>query len=155
MLSATYSITDIKKEFETYGKYGYSTDAEFVTALTNAIGTVERERLIPIMTEGTYDAYALLDKTGLTTLQQNIYYAEIYFAAAEFILLHNRRAKYNRVAMNESRGQGEVSSSMSGATGKSSVAQDYIQRAEFLIAAGGFIAPVRLGRRTGIYDYTG
>jgi hypothetical protein len=154
MLSATNTITDMKIELQTYDVYGYSTDNLFVTALTEAVATARRERMIPIMGEGDYTALTALDKTGLTEDQTNIYYAEIYYSIAEYVLSQDRKDKFMRRGTTESRSGANNSYSItSGFSGKNAVASEYISKGDACISAGGYDSGKRLIPRTSIHAY--
>lgn len=154
MLSSTYTITDIKKELQTYDVYGYDSDALFITALTESVATARRERMIPAMTEGDYDALEAFDRTGLTESQTNTYYAEIYYSIAEFVLLQDRKDKYMRRGTTESRtGANNSYSITSGFSGKSAVASEYISKGDACLGAGGYDTDKRIFPRTSIHAY--
>ena len=153
MLSSTYEIEDMKKELEPYNIYDYKEETKFQTDLEYAIDTAKFERMEPVIGEDQYDALEALDKTGLSTTELYVYRAEVYFAIAEFYLLHGRRDKYRRRAARESRTQGDVTFSTLGTIGKEMAANDYIEKAKWSLAEGGydFQQGVRLQRRTSIH----
>lgn len=152
MLSATYTMTDIKNELENYDVYGYENQSEFETNLEFALDIAIRDRIYPIIDETLYDVLADEDKTGLSTQQLYVYWAEIYYAVAEFCLFHARRDKYKRRSARETRTQGDVTYSNIGMTGKEMMAYDYISKGDKSLAEGGYHdVQVRLTRRTSIY----
>jgi hypothetical protein len=152
MLSSSNTITDVKAELQTYDVYGYASDATFITALTAAVATARREQMIPVMGEDEYDALALLDKVSLTEEQTNAYYAEIYFALAEFVMLQDRKDKFMRRGRTESRSGANNSYSItSGFSGKDVVAREYREKANAALAAAGYEPHVRIHVRSSIH----
>ena len=152
MLSTTNTITDMKLELQAYNVYGYSSDLLFVAALTSAVSTARRERMVPVMGISDYNSLASLDKTGLTEAQENVYYAEIYFSLAEFVLSHDRKDKFTRRGQTESRsGSNNSYSITSGFSGKDMVAKEYRDRANRSLAAGGYEPMNRLHPRSSIH----
>ena len=153
MLSSTYEVTDMKVELQTYQVYDYANDAAFVTDLEYAISVAKRVSMIPVIGESYYSTLETLDKTGLSTTELYIYWAEVYYALAEFCFGHARKDKYQRRSANEGRGQGTVSYSNSGATGKEMMAYDFLSKADRSMAESGYTnIPVKITRRTSIYD---
>jgi len=153
MLSETYEIEDMKKELEAFQTYGYDNESKFQEDLEYAIDIAKLERMEPVIGEDTYDALEALDKTGLSTTELYVYRAEVYFSIAEFYLLHGRRDKYRRRAARESRTQGDVTFSTLGTIGKEMAANDYIEKAKWSLAEGGydFQQGARLQRRVSIH----
>jgi len=153
MLSETSSIPDMKKELETYDVYGYDKESDFQNDLEYALEIAEKDRMIPVIGENTYDSLAGQDKSGLSTTQLYVYWAEVYYSLAEFCFLHARRDKYQRRSAREGRTQGDITYTNTGATGKEMIAYDYLTKADKSFSAGGYgYAPGRLTRKTGIYD---
>lgn len=132
----------------TFSKSG---NTEFNAALTEAVSKVERERMIPIMGESSYNTYAALDKDGLSTTQLNVYWAEVYWSVAEFALFLAKKDKFVRGGARESRTQGDVTEGTSGTVGKQLFAEAYIRKAQRYMAEGGYDSGIRLTRRISIH----
>jgi len=106
MLSATYTITDIKTKLRNdYAFFGFATDNAFIAALTDCVDIVKYDDMLPYLSkssvnfpesqtlmvtgiysgEAYYNYIASKNKVGLLLGEQYIYKAEIWFACANFI----------------------------------------------------------------------
>lgn len=150
MLDNTNEITDIKKELQSYSVYGYDTDAEFDDAIEYAIDIAMRERMYPALCSnavdnatnasgaGVYDYYKALGKSGMDDTEINVYYAEVYFAVAEFLLLRDRLDKAARLGYTQTKSEGGVSTTISGYSGKDAVVKEYISKGNYCLGLAGY-----------------
>ncbi len=153
MLSSANEIADIKKELNTYAAYGYATDAAFVSDLTYAITIAANERMIPILGEDEYDALTDLDSSA-NHEEAMTYQAEVYYAVAEFLLLKDRKDKYNRKGQNYHRSNpGGESETISGISGKQDIANEYLTKGDNCLAMGGYMPRRSMMVRSSIHDY--
>jgi hypothetical protein len=151
MIDSTYEIDDIKKELNTFKVYGFDVESDFDTALEYSVGVVMRERMYPIIGDAYYSTLSLVGRDALTTISVNIYWAEVYFAIAEFLLLTDRKAKAAKVSYQENKSMGGVSASGSGYSGKENVAQQYISKAEYLLSLAGYSMQSNIIARSSIH----
>ena len=131
----------------------YSIERMNFEDLELAIDTTKRNRMYIVLGETLYSELEAFDKTGLTTSQSYIYWAEIYYSIAEYYLFLARRDKFARRAARESRTQGDVTYSTYGATGKELSAYDYLAKGNFCMSEAGYGDYIRnrLTRRTSIH----
>src|SRR4030042_143672 len=146
MLSITYSVIDAKKELQTYDVYGYETDDLFDDAIEYAFEQAAMNRMYPIMGIADYDYIATLDKGACNDAQLYIYWADVWYALGEFLLLRSRHEQYNRKGNSESRSQGGISASISGSSGKEKIASEYFQTGDRYMAMYGYDTQCKLVR---------
>ncbi len=86
MLSASYTISDVKARLvNPYSYYGYASDAPFTAALTTIAEDVKLLYFYPKIGQTQYDIIAALNKTGLTTWQIYLYWAEVWTICYMFL----------------------------------------------------------------------
>lgn len=101
MLSATYTIADVKAKLENdYLFYGYTTDLMFSRALQSISEDVMMTYFFPKIGITDYNTIATKNKSSLTELELYLYWAEIYTVCVEF--LKSRTAKEGQLQMNSS-----------------------------------------------------
>jgi len=99
MLSSTYTVADIKLKLENdYSFYGYSSDALFTTGITSIADDVYRIYFIPKVGEDEYNIIKAKNRSGLTEIETNLYWAEVYTVCVEFI--KSRSAKTQQLQTN-------------------------------------------------------
>jgi len=123
----------------------------FEQALSKADVVAERERLVPRISQTTYDTIEALDKTGLTDVQDAIYWGSIYYTVAEFFLQMARDDKYSRHGQNEDRSDGKVTRQSAGMTGHEWAAVDYINKGNSSLSLAGYPVVKVLQRRQTIH----
>jgi hypothetical protein len=143
MLSATYTITDVKAELVNgYAYYGYADDNAFVAQLTRRVADARLIDLIPIITQGFYDSIAAKDKVNLELKETYIYQAEIFFTVARFL-------KKESLIINQSNTGGEesittegysrtITTSSVGTTGKTVMGEYFEKEAIRCLAMAGY-----------------
>jgi hypothetical protein len=100
MLSASYSIIDIKAELrKDYTFFGYDDDACFRSDLTRVIDDVTRRYYIPRIGQTEYDRIAAKNKVSLTVYETDLYWAEVFTVCYEFI---HRRSSEQGMLQNSS-----------------------------------------------------
>jgi hypothetical protein len=86
MLSASYTISDVKSRLSNvYSYYGYASDALFTAAIVNMANDVMVLYFYPKIGQTEYDRIALLNKTGLTTWETYLYWAEVWTICYNFL----------------------------------------------------------------------
>jgi len=86
MLSSTNSVTDLKaKLINGFASFGYTSDAQFTTALRNALDEVYLSYFLPRIGAIAYNQMKAKDKVSLTAVETYLYWAEIYMACVEFL----------------------------------------------------------------------
>lgn len=152
MLDVTNEINDIKAELLSFEKYGFKTGKDFEAELTIAIETAKRERMLVYMeSPEAYDHIATVGKANFTEEENNVYYAEVYYAVAEFLLKRDRWDKQMRLAVSESRSQGGSTRSLTGQSGKEAVAVKYLELANSCLSRGGYYPKNKLIARSSIH----
>jgi len=123
----------------------------FEEALVKADVVAERDRLVPKISQTTYDTIEALDKTGLTDIQTAVYWSSIYYTIAEFYLQMARDDKYSRHGQNEDRSDGKVTRQSEGMTGHEWAAVDYLNKAKQSLSLAGYATAKILQRRNTIH----
>ena len=86
MLSVTNSISDIKTKLEnTYDYYGFSSDAEFTSAITSVLEDIYLEYFLSRVGSTEYTRIATKNKVGLTDYETYVYWAEVYITCSNFL----------------------------------------------------------------------
>lgn len=151
MLDNTNEITDIKLELKNYQVYGFASDSDFSTALTYAVERAKRERMYQIFDETEYDALSAIGKANYDVNQYDIYYAEIFFAIAEFFALRDRQDKAARLGYTETQNQGGASRVVSGYSGKEAAIREYLEKAYSSLARAGYAVNKKLQVQASIH----
>ena len=142
MLSATYTITDIKKYLlNDFSFYGYADDIAFASALTVFNEQAELMKVVPIIGRGQYTEIAALDRTGLSETQNYIYLSEIYFSMCEFAKAKNSADIQNVKGSSHAKSVDGVSETVGGGitqSGLKMAAQDYCKLANRYMSLAGY-----------------
>ena len=103
MLSATNTVSDVKTKLENdYSYFSYASDDLFTLGIENVCEDVVRLYFYPRIGKIEYDRVALLDKVGLTELEENLYWAEVYTVCVEFLRSRSARTGQLQTSANES-----------------------------------------------------
>jgi len=140
MLSATNTIDDVKARLiNPYSFYGFASDGAYETFLTSISVEVELLDMWPTVGEALYATIEAKDKTGLTTFETYIYWAEVFFIAYRLTkAIHSTESQAVK-GSGYSHSVGDVSESTSGAgsSGMRTASSSYYKTANaFLIRAG-------------------
>ena len=94
MLSITNSVADVKARLEdSYSDYDYDSEFQFSQAVTIALADSKLLWVRPVIGTTSYALIEAKDKVALTEKEDLIYWAEVYFACAEFMT--KRESKLN------------------------------------------------------------
>lgn len=86
MLSASYTISDVKSRLmNVYSYYGYTSDALFTAAIVNVANDVMVLYFYPKIGQTEYDRIALLNRSGLSTWETYLYWAEVWTICYSFL----------------------------------------------------------------------
>lgn len=148
MLSATNTITDVKARLSTYSVYGYASEELLTAALTIVAADVKMDMMIPAIGDATYDDLAAKDKVGLSTTDEYVYWAEIFFILARFMSHEANKVIEGAHGDSYSVGAQGYSQSVSGATspGFTRVAWRHANQGKKYMAFAGYDVGLRLQR---------
>lgn len=85
MLSNTYSVQDVKNKLSSYTDYGYASDVEFTSAIILSLEDAQYMYMFPVIGTTYYAEIEDKDKVFTEDIEPYIYWAEVYYAAYEFI----------------------------------------------------------------------
>ena len=142
MLSATYTLTDIKKYLiNGFAFYGYATDGAFDTALTIFNEQAELMKVVPLIGRGNHTTIQDQDRTGLSENENYVYLAEIYFSMCEFVKAQNTASIQSVKGSSYSKSVDGVSESIGGGatgSGMELAARDYCKSANRYMSLAGY-----------------
>lgn len=143
MLSATYSLEDLKYIFES-DNVVYDLTLEPL-GFERAFNEAKLKYMYPFIGETSYDTIADLDKTGLSLEQEYLYMAELYFAAYFFVKGLSISEDIGRAGDSHSISIEGYSESITGVSGKKKVAGHYFTEGISYLSLAGY-QPMRLRR---------
>ncbi len=146
MLSSTGEVADIKLKLTTLTEYGYETELEYNTAICNAINAAKLKYLLPCLDVDSYNEIAALDKTGLSTEQECIYWAEVCFSTAIFLQEIANKEQQQRAAESDSQSLKGKSKSSSGRIGKYGAGGFWFQEGLKYLKLAGYVPSHTISR---------
>ena len=162
MLSATNSVDDVKTYLENdYSDFGFASDALFEAAITRALTDVQYLIMYMVLGSSAYAVTAAKDKVGLSEKETYIYYAEVYYACAEF--MKSRKSTESSIASSADTERLQIegyeyevtngSGSSGGSSAKSTSIKEYYDKAVGYLCRAG-VNPHTLKKGDSIYAST-
>lgn len=151
MLSATYSVSDVKAKLRRgFAFYSFADDDAFTDAITEALSEVRFEIVYPRIGSDYYASVAALDKTGLSETQEQLYWAEVYFAAGRFLAGAHYYDTQELTGGSESVSIDGFSRSVTASTGstqygKQALSSHFRDRAETMMIYAGYARTLQRG----------